>query len=71
MKKISKSKFQGVLLIVTILSAYALWVLTLVNDGALLTDALVKGLWITGLFLVLIAIFGIGILWLMDKFVEQ
>ena len=71
MKKISKTKFGAVLLIMAVLSAYALWVLTLVDDGASLNDALVKGLWITGLFLVLVSIIGVGLIWVVDKFVEE
>lgn len=70
MKKISKKKFGIILIITSIISAYGLWVLTLVNDGALLNDALVKGLWVTGLFLVLVSIIGVGVIWVMDKFVE-
>ena len=71
MKKISKNKFQIILLIVSILSAYGLWVLTIMKDTDLLIeDALVSALGITALFLVIVAVIGVGIIWLMDKYVE-
>ena len=71
MKKISKNKFQIILLIVSILSAYGLWVLTIMKDTDLLIeDVLIKALGITALFLVIVAVIGVGIIWLMDKYVE-
>ena len=71
MKKISKNKFQIILLIVSILSAYGLCVLTIIKDTDLLIeDVLIKALGITALFLVIVAVIGVGIIWLMDKYVE-
>ena len=71
MKKVSKNKFQIILLIVSILSAYGLWVLTIMKDTDLLIeDVLIKALGITALFLVIVAVIGVGIIWLMDKYVE-